>query len=107
MARPLPSASSAPDAAAPGLFGSFLGTMGLSDFPPACMSGLWPQAFPDRPFHGLRPAAGTDGISRFSGMELSRMLRVFDSAGPITRLAIAPRIVLPSLPVNEVGVPKG
>jgi hypothetical protein len=47
--------------------------------------------------------AGAAGISRFSGMELSRMLRVFDSAGPITRLAIAPRIVLPSLPVNEVG----
>jgi hypothetical protein len=51
--------------------------------------------------------AGAAGISRFTGMELSRMLRVFDSAGPITRLALSSRIVLPSLPVNEVGVPEG
>jgi hypothetical protein len=35
------------------------------------------------------------------------MLRVFDSAGPILRLALAPHIVLPSLPLNEVGVPEG
>ena len=107
LARPLPSASSAPDAAAPGLFGSFLGTMGLSDFPAACMSGLWPQALPDRPVDGLRPAAGATGISRFSGMELPRMLRVSDSAGRMSRLALAPRILLPSLPPYEVGAPEG
>ncbi len=33
------------------------------------------------------------------------MLGVFDSAGPMTRLALTPRIVLPSLPRNEVGTP--
>jgi len=106
LARPLPSASSAPDAAAPGLFGSFLGTMGLSDFPAAYTSGLWPQAFPDRPFHNVWAVAGAAGISRFSCMELPRMRRVSDSAGPMSRLALTPRIVLPSLPPYEVGVPK-
>ena len=35
------------------------------------------------------------------------MRGVFDSAGPMTRLALAPPIVLPSLSVNEVGTPKG
>jgi len=54
LARPLPSTSSAPDAAAPALFGSFLGTMGLSDFPAAYTSGLRPQAFPAT-IRGRRP----------------------------------------------------
>jgi len=35
------------------------------------------------------------------------MLRVSDSAGRMSRLALAPRIVLPSLPPYEVGVPEG
>jgi len=34
------------------------------------------------------------------------MPRVSDSAGPMTRLALTPRIVLPSLPPYEVGTPK-
>jgi len=34
------------------------------------------------------------------------MRRVSDSAGPMTRLAIAPRIVLPSRPPYAVGAPK-
>ncbi len=34
------------------------------------------------------------------------MLGVFDSAGPMTRLARTPRIVLPSLTRNEVGTPE-
>ena len=80
----------------------------MSDFPPAFASGLWPQALPDRPADGLRgQSAGTDGISRFSCMELSRMLRVSDSAGRMSRLALAPRILLPSLPPYEVGAPEG
>jgi len=33
------------------------------------------------------------------------MRRVFDSAGPMSRLALSPRIVLPSLPGDEVGAP--
>jgi len=79
----------------------------VSDFPAAYASGLRPQAFPVRPAGGLRlPPTGTAGISRFSGMERPRMLRVFDSAGPMSRLALSPRIVLPSLPDNEVGAPE-
>jgi len=34
------------------------------------------------------------------------MRRVSDSAGPMSRLALAPRIVLPSLPQYEVGTPE-
>jgi len=34
------------------------------------------------------------------------MRGVFDSAGPMTRLALAPPIVLPSLSHNEVGAPE-
>ena len=70
----------------------------MCDFPTAYTSGLWPQTFPDRPAGALRSLpTGAAGISRFSCMELPRMLRVFDSAGPITRLALSLRIVLPSL----------
>ncbi len=88
------------------LFPAFTGTTLVSDFPAACASGLWPQAFPDRPAVGLRGRlAGAAGISRFSCMERPRMRRVFDSAGPMSRLALAPRIVLPSLPGDEVGAP--
>ena len=91
----------------PALFPAFTGTMPMCDFPAACMSGLWPQAFPDRPDGRLRlVATGTAGISRFSCMERPRMRRVSDSAGPMARLALSPRIVLPSLPHNEVGTPE-
>ena len=90
------------------LFPAFIGTMLMSDFPPAFASGLWPQAFPDRPADGLRGRpTRTAGISRFSCMELSRMLRVSDSAGRMSRLALSPGILLPSLPPYEVGAPKG
>ena len=82
--------------------------MPVSDFPPAFASGLRPQAFPDRPADGLRRRpAGTDGISRFSCMERPRMRRVSDSAGPMTRLAMAPPTVLPSRPQYAVGIPEG
>ena len=52
-------------------------------------------------------ARGTAGTSRFSCMERSRVRRVWDSAGRMARLALSPRILLPSLPPYEVGVPKG
>jgi len=35
------------------------------------------------------------------------MRRVWDSAGRMTRLALSPCILLPSLPPYEVGVPQG
>ena len=91
----------------PALFPAFTGTTPMSDFPTACMSGVRPQAFPDRSDDGLR-ATPTDaaGISRFSCRERPRMHRVLDSAGPMTRLALTPPIVLPSLPGHEVGTPK-
>ena len=69
---------------------------------------MWPLAFPDRPDDDLRPLpTGADGISRFSCMELPRMRRVFDSAGPMSRLALSPHIVLPSLLVTRGRRPRG
>ena len=86
----------------------FIGTMLVSDFPAAYASGLWPQAVPDRPADGLRGrTTRTAEISRFSCMEHSRMRRVIDSPVGLTRLALSPRILLPSLPFHEVGVPEG
>ena len=45
--RPLPSTASAPGS--PGLFGSFAGSTGLSDFPWSCIKGLPPQRSPHGP----------------------------------------------------------
>src|SRR4030042_646940 len=102
----------------PALFPAFTGTTLVSDFPAAYMSGLWPQAFSDRPATGLPSGHGTPavpgqsrttgaaGISRFSCMELPRLRRVSDSAGRMSLLALSPRILLPSLPPYEVGAPE-
>ena len=46
LASPLPSIPSA--AGCPALFGDFLGTMGLSDFPWLYIAGVRPMAFPTR-----------------------------------------------------------
>ena len=62
------------------LFGSFLGTMPMSDFSAACMSGSYAVRFL-RPIHSTAMDAAE--TSRFSCIECPRMLRVFDSAGPV------------------------
>ncbi len=59
--------------------------------------GVTALALPTR-LAGPYPASD-DEISRFSRMELPRMHRVFDRAGP-AGLAIAPYPVLPSVPVT-------
>ena len=58
---PLPSSPSAECRSS--LFGAFAGTTGLSDFPTACMKGLWLIAFPFRP--SASHAAGAAGTSWF------------------------------------------
>ena len=88
----------------PALFGTFPGTMPMSDFPAACASGLQPQAFPDRPPD--HQPEGTTGISRFSCIEFPRMHRVFDSVGPDCHWRLARRPVWPSRRVNTVGTPE-
>ena len=104
LVGPLPSTASA-DGSGPSLFGGFSGTMGPSDFPPACMSDVRLLAFSDRP---TAPSAmGADGISRFPRKEFPRMHRVFDSAGLEHDSRIAPCPMLPSAPINSVGVPEG
>ena len=77
LARPLPSAASA--AARPALFGSFVGTLGLSEFPPSCIIGVWPPAFPMRP-GVVPPTPGDEGTSRFSRRKIPRMRGVSDRA---------------------------
>ena len=64
------------------LFGSFFGTMPVSDCSGACMQGLRPQAFPRRSVPTSTPDASQ--LSRFSNIECPRMHRVSDSAGPDT-----------------------
>jgi len=80
LVSPLPSTSSAEDAATSALFGGFSGTMGLSEFPPTCVPDARPLAFSGR--LAAPSAASVDGISRFSCMERLRMRGFSDSAGP-------------------------
>ena len=63
------------------LFGSFFGTTPMSDCSTACMQGLRPRAFPYRPACCF--SAGAAELSRFSNIECPRMLRFYDSAGPV------------------------
>ena len=61
--RPLPSTTSAPGR--PGLFGSFAGSTGLSDFPWSCIKGLPPQRSPHGPTsaRSATPRTIQDGAS--------------------------------------------
>jgi len=79
------------------LFGAFFGTVTMSDFSVACMSGFRPQTFPNRPANFL--LSGTAEISRFSNIKCPRMLRVFDSVGSIygsLRLSPLYRVAFPT-----------
>jgi hypothetical protein len=59
LVRSLPSTSSA--AAVAALFGRFVGTMGLSDFPLPFIIDLWPLAFSMRPTLPAQVAWGSPG----------------------------------------------
>ena len=74
--------SSASAIAYPMLFGAFFGTMTMSDFSTATMSGLRPRALPDRSAW-LKLPADTAEISRFSSIERPRMHRFLDSVGSV------------------------
>ena len=77
LASPLPSAASA--AATAALFGAFAGSTGLSDFRPrASQAYRLGVPWAARPVIGR---TGEDGISRFSRMEIPRMLGFSDRAG--------------------------
>ena len=84
------------------LFGSFLGTMQASDFPPAFMTDVRLLAFSVRP--SPPSGEGTCGISRFPRKEFPHVHRVFDGAGPVDSSRIALSSVLPSASLNSVGV---
>jgi len=68
-----------PTSPLPALFGTFSGTTPMSDFPAACMSGLRPRAFPDRP-HGPRPLGNCWDLPVLEH-RVSAHARVFDSVG--------------------------
>jgi hypothetical protein len=102
LARPLPSTASA--AGRPTLFGSFVGTTGLSDFPWSCIAGVRPSALPARP--AAPPAASGLGTSRFSRGKVPYVLRVCDRAGPPKGSRYRPWVVLPSASDNGVDAPE-
>ena len=66
----------------PILFGTFFGTLTMSDFSFAYMPGVWPQTFPDRS-DSMLLLTDTNEISRFSSIECPRMHRFLDSAGSV------------------------
>ncbi len=101
----LPSSASA--IAYPILFGAFFGTITMSDFSLAYMSGLWPRAFPDRSAR-LLLLTDTNEISRFSNIERPRMHRFLDSAGSVRDSLInAARPFCLSLRTNRLAPRKG
>src|SRR5262245_64696790 len=74
-----------------------------SDFPTPCMPDVRLVAFSGRP---VAPSAtGGVGISRFPCKEFPRMRRVFDCAGSVIGLPVAPITVWPSASDNGVGTP--
>jgi len=82
LVSPLSSTFSAHCSAPQPLFEGFTGTIGLSDFPqPSIAVVLIRFTARTSRCHALRPVRG---ISRFSCIECPRMLRVYDSVGPIS-----------------------
>ncbi len=81
LVSPLSSTFSADHSAPQPLFEGFTGIIGLSDFPQPFIAVVLLR-FTARASrcHPTRPVRG---ISRFSCIELPRMLRVSDSAGPV------------------------
>jgi hypothetical protein len=77
LGQALPSTASA-DVGGPSLFGGFFGTMGLSDFPWPCITGVRPLAFPVRPV--APSAAGSQGISRVLCMKVPHVPGIYDRA---------------------------
>jgi hypothetical protein len=59
-------------------FGWFIGTTPESDPSAACVSGVRPLAFPDRPV----TASGATEVSRFSCMKFLSVRGVYNYAGP-------------------------
>ena len=88
----------------PRLFACVVGTTSSSDFPAACMSAVPSWTFADRSDGFPSEAVG---ISRFSRLEFSDMLRFFDSAVPLDRLPLARSSVLPSRRHHRVGTREG
>ena len=81
----------------PALFGTFAGTTPMSDSPAASVSGLRPQAFPDRP-QGQRPTGSHWGLPvlahRASAHAQGLRLR---GAGPPLASGATARVAFPTL----------
>jgi|GEM_PF-3759879 len=85
------------------LFGNFSGSMGVSDFSPASMTGLWSLTFP---IPSGPTAPDTDEISLLPYERLPDMHRVSDRAGSAHDLRLSPCTVSPSASLNSVGIPE-
>ena len=77
--------------------------MESSDSPRTCTRDAWQNAYSRRP--SPPPAEGVLGVSRFSRMECSRMLRVCDSAAWSAGSRFASAFLWPSPSGDEVGTP--
>ena len=98
LVSPLSSTFSADYGVPQSLFEGFTGTMRLSDFPqPFIAVVLLRFTARTSRCHPPRPVRG---ISRFSCIELPRMLRVSDSAGPVgdSLHNAAHRVAFPAVP---------
>jgi len=67
FARSLPSTASAPGR--PGLFGGFVATTGLSDFPRSCISGVWQSPSPSGPPTGRPEGASPISLAAQTGSD--------------------------------------
>jgi hypothetical protein len=98
LVSPLSSTFSADCSAPQPLFKGFTGTIGLSDFPqPFIAVVLLRFTARTSRCHPTRPVRG---ISRFSCIELPRMLRVSDSAGPVHNsltISLLHRVAFPTV----------
>jgi hypothetical protein len=102
VASPLPSTASAARVAA--LFGDFVGTMELSDFPRPFIIGVVLR-LPDALCRSCC-AAQSRGISRFPHKVCPYMRQVSRPRGVLQRLAMAAPQMLPSAFLQSVGTPK-
>ena len=100
-ARPLSSTTSAPGT--PGLFGSFAGTTGLSDFRRSFISGLRPWPSPSGPPRHQRDGRPSDlpGLAHGDSVHA----QVLRPRGVRWQLAIALPAMWPSANKHDVGTP--
>jgi len=101
LVSPLSSIDSAESGTLP-LFADFAGTIGLSDSPATCMSGLWHRAFSDR--SAVMETVDVAGVSRLPRGEFPTVRVVSDSVGVTSDLPLTFDITV-AFPLSGQGRP--